>query len=195
MYESHLMTKRCVVFQRSYGFVLISSLIILVVLSLLALSSAETTLFEERMASNLKNRNIALQSAESALIDAENYLNGLIEIPMPTTLNSPDQPRAIWHTEQIDSDVSNTSSWWFDNNLDWWQKNAKPLEASALQSAQTPQYIIETKGSTFLPGTSLLDPNQQVFYYRITSRAEGDYEDTPNKSHVILQSTYARRFE
>jgi type IV pilus assembly protein PilX len=56
---------------RQEGFVLVTALILLVVMTVLAISSMSTNTLEERMAGYVRDRQIALQAAEAALRDAE----------------------------------------------------------------------------------------------------------------------------
>ena len=59
------------------GFVLITSLIFLIVLSLLGVMALRGSLFEERMSANDRDRTIAREYAEMALRDAERDILGL----------------------------------------------------------------------------------------------------------------------
>ena len=52
------------------GFILPISLIMLLLMAMISISGSQTTTLEERMASNLYDRNIAFQAAESALREA-----------------------------------------------------------------------------------------------------------------------------
>ena len=54
------------------GAVLIISLIMLLLLTLIGTTAMQTSSLEEKMAGNLRDRDIAFQAAESALRDAEN---------------------------------------------------------------------------------------------------------------------------
>lgn len=56
------------------GSVLVISLIILLLLTMLGLSNMRTTTVEERMASNLRDHNLAFQAAESALRAGEQFV-------------------------------------------------------------------------------------------------------------------------
>ena len=56
---------------RQRGVILIVALIFMTVLGLLVLGGMRTGLLQERMASNARNRQVALQSAEAMLRDAE----------------------------------------------------------------------------------------------------------------------------
>lgn len=56
------------------GIALVTSLVFLLVLTLLATGAMRETTLQERMAGNLRDRNLALQAAEAALREAENWV-------------------------------------------------------------------------------------------------------------------------
>jgi type IV pilus assembly protein PilX len=58
------------------GIVLFMSLVILLILTILGLSSVQTTSLQERMSRNASDSNLAFQAAESALRDGEDSLDG-----------------------------------------------------------------------------------------------------------------------
>ena len=53
------------------GFTLIGILVMMVVLAFLALAAINSSILQERMAGNARDKNVALQAAEAALRDAE----------------------------------------------------------------------------------------------------------------------------
>ena len=63
--------------QTQAGVVLVISLIILLLLTIIGLSATQTTALEEKMAGNLRDKNLAFQAAESALRAAELSLPGI----------------------------------------------------------------------------------------------------------------------
>ncbi|MES9961213.1 MAG: PilX N-terminal domain-containing pilus assembly protein [Sedimenticola sp.] len=63
---------------RQSGAVLISGLLILVVLTIISISSIQTTQMEERMAANYRARTTAFEGAEAALLAAESFLTGSV---------------------------------------------------------------------------------------------------------------------
>jgi len=65
---------------RQNGAVLAVSLILLVVLTLIGISSMQGTMLEEKMAGNVRDRNLAFQASESAIRDAENFIDGLVSL-------------------------------------------------------------------------------------------------------------------
>jgi len=58
------------------GSALIISLVILLVLTLIGITGMQTTVLEEKMSGNFRDKNIAFQAAESAMRDAENVSKG-----------------------------------------------------------------------------------------------------------------------
>ena len=58
------------------GAVLIISLIMLLLLTLIGVTGSQVTGLEEKMAGNMRQRNLAFQAAEAALRDAEQFIQG-----------------------------------------------------------------------------------------------------------------------
>lgn len=155
------------------GFSLVVALIFLLVLTVLGVAGMRGTVMEEKMAGNLRNRNLAFQTAEAALREGEDLVqttsaaydgnNGLYQFAAPGT--TPVWESVVWGN---DSEVV-------------------VYGQSSTYIAAPPRYVIEElpairpEGSLD-PGIPLPDPN----YYRITSRAVGGTATTV----VILQSIY-----
>ena len=80
--------RRIAVKQR--GAILVVTLMFLLVITMLAITSVQVSTSEERMSGNLKDWNIAMQAAESALRDAEFDIYGVCSVNAATcTLRSP----------------------------------------------------------------------------------------------------------
>ncbi|KTF37796.1 MULTISPECIES: pilus assembly PilX family protein [Xanthomonas translucens group] len=62
--------------RRQSGISLIIVLLLLLVMTLLGLAVLRSTLLEERMSSNMRDRSLAFQAAEGALRDAEKVIQG-----------------------------------------------------------------------------------------------------------------------
>lgn len=62
--------------QRQHGATLVISLIFLVLLTLVGVTAMQSTILQERMAGNSRERNIAFQAGEIGLRDAEVFLVG-----------------------------------------------------------------------------------------------------------------------
>ncbi|MEE8428744.1 MAG: PilX N-terminal domain-containing pilus assembly protein [Gammaproteobacteria bacterium] len=63
---------------RQRGVVLVVSLMILLVMTVIGITATQSSSLEERMAGNARDHNLAFQAAESAIRDAENFLDGIV---------------------------------------------------------------------------------------------------------------------
>ncbi len=164
---------------RQRGTALIVSLLILIVLTILGVAAMSTTTMEEKMAGNSRRIDLAFQSAESALRDAQIDLtknnltafdstctNGLC---LPSTTGTP-----VWDTVN-------------------WSTNARIYGAytgaAAIPGGPAPVYIIEKMPPMVTPGNNLGQKDYNSLpsqVYRITARATG-----PGGVAVVeLQSVY-----
>lgn len=157
------------------GTALAVGLILLVVMTLLSVAGIRGTTMQERMASNLRDRNLAFQSAESALRAAEQVLasGGGSSAERVPTAGSIDFWNACWG----DSGTV--------------PEDCPPVTVHTIDLAQwglaaAPSYRIERlRGGTF--GSMASDEALATApMYRITARGVGGTAD----SVVIIQSTY-----
>lgn len=178
--------------RRQRGAVLIFCLVFLLILTLMGVSSMESTILEERMAGNMQDYRVAFQAAESALDEAEQWLAGRLLWPT----SSADGSTGVWVRETMDPDAANSVPWWWEstrNTNTWWQANARAATGSP-ELALAPRFIIEeyrvaTSGESLSLGTGVQD--RARVYHRITARGVGR-----NASSVVqLQSTYVRSYE
>jgi len=163
------------------GAVLIVSMIMLLLLTLLAVSSMKTTIMEEKVTGNYKDKNTAFQSAEAALRAGENYLRNTATLPVFDGSNGLYQPT-----------TSGASRW---NLVDW--SNSDKVVAYAPEDddeslyglVEQPNFIIEE----LLP---VIDPDDssevgvalENKFYRVTSRAVGG----TSTAVIMLQSVFKR---
>ncbi|MCP4048669.1 MAG: pilus assembly protein PilX [Gammaproteobacteria bacterium] len=160
------------------GVALIIGLIVLLLLTIIMISALKVTALEERMAGNSQNHNVAFQAAESALREAEAYIESGIPAFAPLELSG--------------SPFRTTTEPYCVNGLcsvtDPLQSEVFPYVNGAKLTAATgiagivaePEYIIElirTDAST--------DSSRIYATFRITTRAWGE-----DNSLVLLQSTY-----
>ncbi len=183
-------------FSHQSGAVLIVSLIILLLLTLLGVTSIRTTTMEEKMAGNMRNRDLAFQAAESALREAETAIrnmintanfyggsngagrvNGYYSAFNPTT-NTPD----------IKAIITSPSTW---------TDNSKSIEANAVPGvASAPRYIIQHSQHVVPPGGinfgsyGANKAGAEIDYFKIYARGSGGTDN----AQVILESNYGMRF-
>jgi type IV pilus assembly protein PilX len=163
---------------KQQGMALVISLIMLLLMTLLAISSMNTTVLEEKMAGNYKDRNMAFQAAEAGIRAGESYLRTTTVLAafdsttpglyQPTQSGLPRWEQVVWTS--IGGDV-------------------RQYLGSLSNVAAPPVYIIEELLPVNDTGGSLeAGVAAESRYYRITSQAVGG-TDT---AFVMLQTTYKR---
>lgn len=172
------------------GFVLIMALVFMVLLTIIALTAMSTTSLEEKMAGNSKDRNLAFQSAETALLTGENWINAQISKPV-----FPNNASGLYVKSTTGTDVWDSVNWAGTSNLVVYPNTPTQTVSGGLPNINTqPKYIIEdlgevpeTGGSKVLPGSYKGKGNTVV---RITARGTGGTD----AAQVMVQSTYSRPF-
>ncbi len=191
------------------GFALIGSLLFLVVLTLLGLSSISSVTLQERMASNMREKDRASEVAEVAARDREQYL---ADFPPPGVLR--DIPNAksdgtgdVWSLGGFLSTPDPAAALdVFVADANWSSATdftGRPFDTSTLlgsgkvsgissKYAARPQSI--TEEALFVPYT--LNPEDRatgngMFFYRISGRGVGG-----NVTAVsVVQSMYLQRYK
>jgi type IV pilus assembly protein PilX len=191
------MTLRChhLAARRQQGAILVVSLILLLVMTVLALGASQSTRMQERMAGNLRDRDLALQSAEAGLRTGERLLDdpALTSAPFPCTT-----PRCrVYELNTLTGNVAyqlptwwNTNAWQYSASESWSGTTSNAIRGAGM-ARWDPQFFVEemeevTDALTIPPS----GPPPSRIYYRITSSGRGG-TDT---AQVVLQSTFARRF-
>lgn len=192
------MTSLVPTYNKQSGVVLVVSLIMLLLLTLIGLSGMQSTILEEKMAGNMRDRNLAFQAAESALQDAEQHIlvggisgfTGFTPDCGASTPNTSDnglcdqvggynppvwENANVWDaTRSVEYGAITTSRKIGDTNGDG------VIDITPALSAQ-PRYIIEAVKPT---AAHLCDGTKPC--YRITARGQG----ANNNTVVVLQTIY-----
>jgi type IV pilus assembly protein PilX len=173
---------------RQGGFVLILGMVFLVVLTLIGISNMRTSMMEERMTGGFNDRtNLAFESAELALREAEQYLDGVAVGPF-------DSSKPGLHEVKPNGD---DYSFWKGSSCSTtsfnWSAGACSYVTSTKQlpyTAAAPRYVIEHYADALVTGgsASIGKAKEYVKVYRITARGVGGQASTA----VILQTTYKR---
>lgn len=162
---------------REQGSALVIALVMLVVLTLMAIAGMQTTSIQERMAGNLRDKNLAFQAAEAALREAEMFLQSAV---LPS-FNGTD---GLYQSSTFDR-----SNW---NDHDFWSNstNYHEYEVDISNVTAMPRYIIEELPPVpeTVPNLAADEPIPDTAMYRVTTRAVGGTEG----AEVILQTTYNR---
>ncbi len=168
---------------RQRGVALFISLVLLLILTIIGVSSVQTTSLEVRMSRNEHDALLAFQSAESALRDAESLLDGIASTVVFDDTNG---------LYQI-ADLGEDEVWW---DSDVWSGSNSIQAANEIDgTAARARYIIEYMGSVVREENAYQqdDPYasggvDRVEVFRITARGVGGTEN----ARVLLQTTYGR---
>ena len=157
------------------GSALIVGLVFLLVLTLIGVAAMGTTTMQERMAGNLRDRNLAFQAAEAALREGEQFLQQAALPPFDGSTTG-----LIMREERGGRTV-------FWNTFNWAEQSRAATAIPAV--TQPPRYVIEEMPPIAGSGDSLrFGPLPDVGVYRVTARSTGGTNDAV----VILQTTYRR---
>ncbi len=174
------------------GIALVTSLLVLVLVTLLALSAVSTSVFEERMAGNARDRSLAFESAEYALREAQDFLAGAVLPSFSTTGGS---SGAYYRDLNTSPSGQKEEVYWsrgsnVDHDHDWDENAVTATKTNGVLSGQAqPKYVIEEYPAISCVGFSKKwPPPPPRNVYRVTARAQGQ----TTEAVVILQSWYDR---
>ncbi len=186
---------------RQQGALLVTSLLILMILTLIGVTSLQTTTLEERMAGNIRDRDISLQAAEAALRDAEEAIRVMTSAAAFNDLAELYSQGSTLAPDVVDSDGDGVMDH-LDVDSDVWSSNRSTAAATSLpfgDSAITPRYYIQHGGesdddeensSLNLTGYGQTKAGDDVTYFRITAYSAG----ASGNARVIIRSHYGMRF-
>jgi len=175
------------------GAVLVMSLMMLFVLTLLGVSSINTTSLQEKMAGNSRNRQVAFQSAESAIRDAERFITNSINNPSVQFTNAGTGGLYTLSNGPSTTDAV-TKTWWTANN----KKSFDAYATGNPDVPAAPQYTIEFVGETkqaeatdgnIFGSEEARGGQGSIFAFRITARGTG----LTTNSVVVIQSHFGKR--
>ena len=162
------------------GAVLFVGLVMLLVMSLIAITGMQSSILEERMAGNTRDNMVALQAAEAALKAGE------------TLLDSGTLTLDLFDDDGSDGFYDNT----FDmiwSTIDWVDSDSRTYTGfNPSNVSSSPRFVIQRIGETQVAPKVVLenygegDVSKTVQLFRLTSRGTGGSDNTA----VVLQSVY-----
>jgi type IV pilus assembly protein PilX len=172
--------------QDQRGVALFMSLIMLLIITMMGISSVQTTSLQQRMSQNAADANLSFQSAESGLRDAEDHIETFL------SLNGFDGGAGDGY--YFEGDPTDTPIW---RNIDWLDDGANFRDGEDVPgTARAPKYLIEHVKTVISDADALnLDNIGQdtgsgrTQMFRITVHGTGG---TVN-AHTMLQATYGKR--
>ncbi len=173
------------------GAALLVSLVVLLVLTILGVTAAQTTTLQERMAGNMRDKSIAFQAAEATLRFGEGWIQQKVEEgdrPSPVAKSKCSAAPCDVYENDTFTDPEKDATW--SSNTSFMRPDGASDGPDLEQTATQPQYFIEQQ--QFVPDSLNTGGGQRKgrTYYRITARAEG----TTESGVSVLSSTYAARF-
>jgi len=173
--------------KRQAGAALIVSLMLLIVLTLLGLSGMQSTIMQERMSSNVRDKGMAFQATESAIRGGEDWVRGADV----NTLGNPEDGATC--SPPCNIVALNDYANMITETFGWWQTNARtftfPSSTSNSAPAADPRFIVEFH-SRVDQGYSLdaTDTTPRPHLYRITAMGVG----STTTAEAIIETLYAR---
>jgi type IV pilus assembly protein PilX len=156
----------------------------LLIVTLLTVSNMQTSILEEKMAGNTSDRNIAFQAAESALREAEVFLENIVSLGNfqgnSGLFGRTDSEPGFYATET------------------WNDSTYHVVAETDLSTYERPRYFIKNmttvsgaEGALNLSGYGDNKGSGDVTIFRVTVRATGTSADS---AEVILRTQYGRIF-
>jgi len=161
------------------GAVLIAGLLILVILSLLGITTMQTSTIEEKMTNNMNQRQLAFQAAEAGLREAEGrIINDGLSVDPTLPLLTPAAPGSTF--------LWNTANRWTSNDT----ISGSQVGTGVAGVVAQPRYMVEVlaeipKGDEVLDADAVIETETM---YRVTALGVGP----TNTSQAVLQVTYLR---
>ena len=162
------------ILRRQSGAALVVALVLLLVMTVLGVTAMRTTTLQERMAGNLRDSNLAFQSAEAALREAEVFLKQPVLPPFAGA-------DGLLPVE----DEAGVAAFW--DTYDWDGNSRTGTALATVVSA--PRYAIEELPAVPPEGGSeRFGALPDYGFYRVTAAAVGGTTDAV----TILQTTFRR---
>jgi len=166
------------------GAILIVSLILLLIMTVLALSVSQTSRMQERMAGNARDSDLSFQAAEAGLRDAEAYLWARTSQPIACSTS----PCVVYQKDALSAVNMSVQ----DNT--WWNDNAKEYGVAGTQEVDgvkaDPRVVIEELGFTpFSLTVGRGVPGGRTFY-RNTARGVGGTD----AAQTVVETTFTRPY-
>ena len=171
--------------RRARGVALFISLVLLLVLTIIGVSSVQTTSLETRMARNEYDVLLAFQAAESALRDAEVFLDTVEDTDDFTDAGVD----GLWNIPDPGDDYR-----WEEDGV-WDDGRSRVAEEIGELVTATPRYLVEhlvtvSQGENpYQISPDYPSPDDVVAIFRVTARGLGGSEN----AQVLLQTTYGKK--
>ena len=163
------------------GVALIMALVFLMLLTILGITAMNTTILQEKMAINMRDKHHAFQAAETALMAGEAWVQAQINKPV-----FPDNANGLYIASTTANNV-------WDDNI-WSGGNYFTYSGSLDEVDTQPKFIVEDLGEVPEAGESKVTgakyKGKGKTVLRITARGTG----RTDSAQAMVQSTFTRDF-
>ncbi len=168
------------------GVVLIVSLVILLVMTILGVTAMQSTVLEEKMAGNFRDRHLAFQAAEATLRNGETWILSLGSAPIPDSSGTNGVVIILATAPSTWSWSSSGAGFATVSGMEWTSTTTERVITSS------PRRLIEevkfvNDGDITIGTSQAKEGNMQ---YRITARGTGGTDN----AIVMAQSVFSRRY-
>jgi len=168
---------------RQRGAVLLVGLILLLVLTMVGVSTMQSTTLESKMVANMGDREVCFEAAERAAKRAESWIDGRGTAPASSDSGGGANPV-----------YQHLSNGWWDTASNWTAMMNDTMTAGA-QESQAPMYVVEELADDITLNDDLNSQeggktNSSVSVYRITAKGYGQR----STNNCIIETTFAKKF-
>ncbi len=179
------------------GMALITGLLLLMVLTLLGITAMDNAVMEETMVKNQRDKQVAFQAAESAMVDGFGWLDiqprrprsdGLVPFGNGATGVVVNTPNTLTNANAINP------TWWAGNGLPYGEAtNATEIAGVAAQPRHITEEFVPAQARSIRDDLVVsrdyaTSPGRQ--FYRISSQGSGFSATT----QVVVQGIYVKRY-
>jgi len=178
--------------RRQSGATLITALIMLLMLTVLAISGSGSAILETRLANNLKFRNQAQEMAEYALRTAEADIEALLTTSSQIMCQfnpaiNPGFGSPILKNGTVNIPFNFTNP----NNRSGWAA-ANSVQVASTNTNLQARYVVEYVGRVGLPPADIDDVDRRHYAFRITAIGYSLEGNNAGNASYLLQSTYSK---
>ncbi|THB75598.1 MAG: hypothetical protein D6B28_00095 [Gammaproteobacteria bacterium] len=166
--------------KRQTGAVLVVGLIMLLIMTLLGITTMHTSVIEEHMSGNLRDKQLAFQAAESAVRDAEDFIESIVSTA------AMDGTGGLYGTGDTEPDFTDT---WDDSNSRVYSGSLGGVNTPARYRVKMIGEFGEAAGAINIGRYGELKAQEGVTAFLITVRGTGGSDN----SVVYVRSYYGRR--
>lgn len=169
---------------RQRGMILIVSMILLLVMTILALTVGQTSRMQERMTGNFRDSDLSFQAAEAGLRGAEQFLWS--QLSQPVTCGA--APCNVYQADTFDdTDLRvQDETWWLENGREYGVADAHDVTGVE----EDPRYVIEELGFTPFSLTVGKGVPAGRTFYRNSARGYGGTKS----AQAVVESTFTRPY-